>query len=255
MTLFAAKFLLSPLCVVLVSMAGRRWGLAVAGALGSLPVIAGPILLVISMTNGRDFGAEAATSAVLALCALTAFLVAYGWAARRFGALPSLLIGWAAFLVGIAILNEIPQLPVPSLLLAGASFLVGLKLLPLPTDPKLVPTPPPWWDLPLRALTALALVVSISAAASLLGPQLSGLLTPFPILSGVLAVFTHVQGGRQQMILLFRSFLLGFYSFASFCFVVAVALEELAIAPTFLLATLVSVLVQISVFSFALRRK
>jgi len=32
--------------VVAVALAGRRWGVAVAGVLGGLPVVAGPILLV-----------------------------------------------------------------------------------------------------------------------------------------------------------------------------------------------------------------
>jgi len=45
-TLLAAKLLLAPLCVVAVSLAGRRCGAAVAGVLGGLPVVAGPILLV-----------------------------------------------------------------------------------------------------------------------------------------------------------------------------------------------------------------
>jgi len=59
-TLLAAKLLLSPLCVVVVSLAGRRWGVAVAGVLGGLPVVAGPILLVETLIHGRDFGADAA---------------------------------------------------------------------------------------------------------------------------------------------------------------------------------------------------
>ena len=52
-TLLAAKILLSPLCVVAVSLAGRRWGVAVAGVLGGLPVVAGPILLVETLVHGR----------------------------------------------------------------------------------------------------------------------------------------------------------------------------------------------------------
>lgn len=40
MTLLAAKILLAPLCVVAVSLAGRRWGVAVAGLLGGLPGVA-----------------------------------------------------------------------------------------------------------------------------------------------------------------------------------------------------------------------
>lgn len=255
MTLIAAKFFLSPLCVVLVSMAGRRWGLAVAGALGSLPVVAGPILLVIALENGRAFGAEAATGTVLALSALTGFLVIYGRAALKLGPLPSVLLGWAAFLLGIAILDLIPHVAVPALILSGLSFAIGLRLLPAPSDPNLMPTPPPWWDLPLRALTALALVVTISGIATFLGPKWSGLLAPFPILTAVLAVFTHIQGTHEQLIVLFRSFLLGFYSFAGFFFVLAITLNKIPIAPAFLLATTVSILVQLAVFSFAVKRR
>ncbi len=73
MTLLAAKILLSPLCVVAVSLAGRRWGVAVAGVLGGLPVVAGPILLIETLIHGRDFGADAAAGTLLGLAALTAF--------------------------------------------------------------------------------------------------------------------------------------------------------------------------------------
>lgn len=65
MTLLAAKFLLAPLCVVAVSLAGRRWGVAVAGVLGGLPVVAGPILLVETLLHGGDFGADAAAGTLL----------------------------------------------------------------------------------------------------------------------------------------------------------------------------------------------
>jgi hypothetical protein len=64
-TLLATKVLLAPLCVVAVSLAGRRWGVAVAGVLGGLPVVAGPILLVETLLHGNDFGADAAAGTLL----------------------------------------------------------------------------------------------------------------------------------------------------------------------------------------------
>lgn len=100
MAIVLAKLLLSPLCVVAVSLAGRRWGVAVAGVLGGLPVVAGPILLVLTLVHGRQFGAEAAAGTLLGLAALTLFVVVYGRASERFGPPPSVLAGWAAFLSG-----------------------------------------------------------------------------------------------------------------------------------------------------------
>ncbi|HEX5713346.1 MAG TPA: hypothetical protein VFX85_08550 [Solirubrobacterales bacterium] len=243
MTLLAAKLFLSPLCVVAVSLAGRRWGMAVAGLLGGLPVVAGPILLVETMLHGRGFGADAAAGALLGLAALTAFVVVYGRVARTAGPLASVLCGWAAFLAGVAVLSLVEPPPALSLLLVGAGFAFGLRLLPpAPAGP--APAPPPWWDLPARALAALALVMALTSVSGALGPHLSGLLAPFPIITSVLAAFTHAHGGFAQVAVLLRNFLLGFYGFAAFCFVLALALPELSTAGAFGLATAVALTVQ-----------
>lgn len=145
--LLLAKALLAPLCVVGVSLAGRRWGVAVAGVLGGLPVVAGPILLVITLLHGGEFGADAAAGTLLALAALTAFVVVYGRAAPRLGPLPSALCGWTAFLLCVAVLNLVEPPPALSLVLVAAFFALGLRTLP-PTPAPPAAAAPPWWDLP-----------------------------------------------------------------------------------------------------------
>lgn len=248
MALLATKLLLAPLCVVGVSVAGRRWGVAVAGVLGGLPVVAGPILLVLTLVHGRSFGADAAAGALLGLGALTLFVVVYGLVAPRAGAAVSVLAGWAAFLVGVALLTLIEPPAEISLLLVGAGFALGYRLLGAPAPPLAPPAPPPWWDLPGRALSALVLVVTLTAVSGALGPQLSGLLAPFPIVTSVLAVFTHLHGGVDQVRVLLRSFLVGFYGFAAFCFALAVALPDLETAAAFTLALIAALATQTVTF-------
>ncbi|HEY5708498.1 MAG TPA: hypothetical protein VIS51_03815 [Solirubrobacterales bacterium] len=244
MTLLAAKILLSPLCVVAVSLAGRRWGVAVAGVLGGLPVVAGPILLVETLLHGHGFGADAAAGTLLGLVALTVFVVVYGRVAAAARPIPSVLCGWTAFLLGVAVLNLIQPPPALSLILVAACFALGLRLLPpLPTSPPAVAAPP-WWDLPARALAALVLVLVLTAVSGALGPHLSGLLAPFPIITSVLAVFTHTHDGFAQVSILLRNFLFGFYGFAAFCFVLAISLPTLAIATAFGFATAAALAVQ-----------
>lgn len=243
MTLLAAKILLAPFCVVAVSLAGRRWGTAVAGVLGGLPVVAGPILLVVTLLHGREFGADAAAGTLLALVALAAFVVVYGRVAPAAGPVASVLCGWTAFLLCVAVLSLVQPPPAASLLLAGACFALGLRLLPAP--PASSPAAaPPWWDLPARALAALGLVLALTAASGALGPHLSGLLAPFPIITSVLAVFTHTHGGVAQVDVLLRNFLFGFYGFAAFCFALTLALPELSTAAAFALATAAALAVQ-----------
>jgi hypothetical protein len=243
-TLLAAKILLAPLCVVAVSMAGRRWGVAIAGVLGGLPVVAGPILLVETLIHGRAFGADAAAGTLLGLAALTAFVVVYGRVAPASGPLPSVLRGWTAFLLCVAVLSLVQPPPALSLVFVGACFALGLRLLPPATAPPPTAAAPPWWDLPARALAALGLVLVLTAASGALGPHLSGLLAPFPIITSVLAVFTHAHGGFAQVSVLLRNFLFGFYGFAAFCFTLAVVLPGLEVAAAFGLAAATALAIQ-----------
>lgn len=247
MTLIAAKVFLAPLCVVAVSLAGRRWGVAIAGVLGGLPVVAGPILLVVTLLHGRDFGADAAAGTLLGLACLTAFVVVYGRVAAAAGSAPSVLCGWTAFLLGVAALSPIHPPPALSLAVVAACFALGLRLLPPAPEQPPVALTPPWWDLPARALAALGLVLTLTAVSGALGPHLSGLLAPFPIITSVLAVFTHAHDGATQVNILLRNFLVGFYGFATFCFTLAVALPTLSTGGAFGLATTTALAVQASI--------
>jgi len=242
MAVVLAKLLLAPACVVAVSLAGRRWGIAVAGVLGGLPVVAGPILVVLTLVHGPSFGAEAAAGTLLGLAALTLFVVVYGRAAERAGPWLSLFAGWGAFLCGVAFLQLLDPPPGVSLVFVAVCFAAGLALLPAPTVAPAPGAAPPRWDLPARGLAALALVVAISAASGALGPSLSGLLAPFPIITSVLAVSTYVHDGRAQLRVLLRNFLIGFYGFAAFCFVLALSMDSLS-APLAFSAALAAALV------------
>jgi hypothetical protein len=253
MALLATKLLLAPLCVVAVSLAGRRWGLAAAGILGGLPVVAGPILLVLTLTHGSGFGATAAAGTLLGLAALTTFVVAYGRVAPAAGPAFSVVTGWTSFLACVAFLTLLDPPPGISLLLVGACFAAGLSLLPALARPPALSSALPWWDLPARGLAALALVIALTAVSGTLGPELSGLLAPFPIITSVLAVFTHAHGGADQVRVLLRNFLVGFYGYAAFCFALAIGLPSLGVAAAFAVALAAALAVQ--GLTFALRSR
>jgi MFS family permease len=207
--------------------------MGVAGLLGGFPVVAGPVLLVETLLHGAAFGADAAAGTLLALAALTAFVVVYGQAAGKLGPVACALCGWSAFLLGVLVLSFVQPPPVLSLIFVGACFAAGLRLLPPAAEAAPSDAEPPRWDLPARAGAALLLVLGLTAVSGALGPHLSGLLAPFPIITSVLAVFTYAHAGVDQALLLLRNFLLGFYGFAAFCFVLAISLPDLPTAAAF----------------------
>jgi hypothetical protein len=244
MTVMAAKLLLAPLCVIGVSLAGRRWGMGMAGVLGGLPVVAGPILLVETLLHGPPFGADAAAGALLALAPLTAFVVVFGRATGRLGPIASAFCGWSAFLFGVLVLSFVQPPSALSLIFVGACFAIGLRLLPPAEEAVTAGAAPPRWDLPGRAGAALLLVLGLTALSGALGPHLSGLLAPFPIITSVLAIFTYAHAGVDQVDLLLRNFLLGFYGFAAFCFVLAISLPDFSTAAAFGAAAAAALIVQ-----------
>jgi hypothetical protein len=233
----AAKLLLAPSFVMAASLAARRFGAKVGGLLGGLPVVAGPILLVFALSHGRAFAAQAATATLLGIVSLCAFILVYARLAGRWRWLFSLLAGWLSFLAVGALFSVVSVGAGLALALACGALVATLLALPaVEGHGGETPTPPPPWDLPLRGLSALALVLAITAVAGSLGPKLSGLLTPFPVVATVLAVFTHVQHGERHLVRIMRGFSAGLFGYVLFCFVLAVSLRSAGVATSFLIA-------------------
>jgi len=243
-TLLAVKLLLAPAFVVGASLAARRYGVQVGGVIGGLPVVAGPILLVYALAHGRAFAAGAAAGTLLGLVSLIAFAVVYGRLAGRWFWGWSMLAGWLAFGAGTVLFNALSPPLGAALALAALAIAAGLALLPRTPPGAAEHAAAPAWDLPMRAACALALVVALTAVSGWLGPQLSGLLAPFPVITTVLATFTHAQRGHAELTRLLRGLLRGFGAFALFCFVLALALRSLDTAAAFALATSVALLTQ-----------
>jgi hypothetical protein len=243
-TLIAVKVLLAPSFVVGTSMAARRFGARTGGLIAGLPVVAGPILLAYALANGRGFAANAAAGTLLGLVSLIAFVVVYARLAQRLSWATSMVIGWLVFVAFTAAFSGLHIPAAGALPLALAALMTGLLVLPRQRPLAHVPPPPPSWDLPLRAACAMTLVLSLTAIAGWLGPQLSGLLAPFPIIATVLAVFTHAQRGTGELVRLLRGMVSGFAAFALFFFTLAVTLRHMPTAAAFALATGLAVGVQ-----------
>jgi hypothetical protein len=254
MALLAVKLLLAPCFVIGASLTARRYGPRIGGLVGGLPVVAGPILLVYAIAHGRDFAANAAAGTLLGLISLIGFVVVYGRLAGRVSWPVGLLAGWLAFVAGTLLFSTFTASAALALALACGGCAAGLALLPKPRCEPLPQAAPPAWDLPLRAGCAVTLVLALTAAAGWLGPQLSGLLAPFPVIASVLATFTHSQRGVDEALRLLRGLITGFGAFALFCFTLALSLRALGVTAAFALASGVALLTQSLLLRRALRK-
>jgi hypothetical protein len=241
MTVLALKLLLAPLLVVASSLAGRRWGPRLAGILVVLPIVAGPILLILYVDQGNGFAAAAARAATLAIVPLAFFALIFAYLSRNHGWLLTLLAAWVAVLLADLALAQAHVPAMVALVLAlvalhGAGAL--LRRLDQPSPP---PIPTPWWDLPARAVATALLVVLVTGLADLLGPALTGALAPFPIALSVVCAFTAAQASHAGVLALLRGIVPGLDGFALFCFLVAVLINRLGALAAFGIATTAAV--------------
>lgn len=243
--MLALKLFLVPSLIWAITFAGRQWGPAVAGWLSGFPVISAPVLFFFAVDQGPQFAAQAAVGTLSAVFAVFLFALVYAWTATRHHWLPSLAAGLLGYFVLIGVLNVVlPPLWVSAPLiyamvaLAPRLFPPGGAAMKAPVSGRL--------EIVLRMAAGAALVLALTVFASDLGPRLGGLLTMFPVLGSVLAVFSHRQAGAPFTISLLRGMALGYYAFTTFCLVLALTLPRMAIGHAFLLALGVAAFIQVS---------
>jgi hypothetical protein len=232
-------------------LAGRRWGLKISGWISGFPIVAGPILFFFAREQGNVFAAAAARKTLLGLLAFGSFVLAYGWASRRLHVTASILVGWTAFFLVAASVMHWETALVPSFGLAVGGLTVVGRLMP---ETGAVPLAPPGqsgtgqaFDLPLRMAATALLVLSLTGLAHALGPSWSGVLTPFPVATAVLAGFAQWRQGPDSAARFLSGSLMGMFGFSSFCLVLGWTLVPWGMARAFGSAIAAVLLVQVVV--------
>jgi len=250
--LLALKLFLAPVLIGLVSIAVRHWGPAVGGWLVSLPLTSAPVILFLAIEQGPAFASRAAQDTLLGIISVASFCLVYYWFSFRFSWSISMIAGWGAFFA-LTFIEEGIILPLLFSFVVVIAFLaVVLKVMPKSQSKDIAINPPPW-DTPLRMLVATAFVLGLTGAASILGPQLSGLLAPFPMFTTILAVFTHHLQGADFTRRLLRAVVTGSFTFVTFFLVISLLVNRWGIAVAFGLA-LLAALATHSASLFLIRR-
>lgn len=231
------KLTLVPFFLLANSLAGRRWGPAVAGRLTGLPVVAGPIMWFLAQEQGPAFGAEAASAALAAVTAVLCFAAAYARCCLRLPwglALPVAVGAWG---LTVAALSALPR--------GSVAWAAPVAVLALLVAPRAFPTtevapaagPLTWGDLAVRMVVGALLTLLITGMAAQLGAGWSGLVTTYPVLTSVMAVSSQRAQGAVFAAALLRAMVTGLYAFAAFFGALALLLPHLGTGASFLVAT------------------
>jgi len=237
--ILALKLFLTPILIASVTLAGRRWGPGVSGWLIGLPLTSGPVSVVLALQYGPDFAARAAVGTLGGMASVLAFCLVYSVAALRASWPVCALAGGLAFWLSTSAWNQFSLSLWPTSAVLLVAIVVTLLLFPRRGAPANGTSA--WrWDIPARMIVASAFVLALTAAAANLGPQLSGLLSPFPIYALVMAAFAHRQQGTAAAARLLRGVVLGAFGFGAFFLIVGGLLPGLGLEWTYALAAAVA---------------
>lgn len=237
MPLLVLKLILTPLLMLSLTLAGRRWGQTVSGIFAGLPLNSGPISFLFALQYGTTFAAEAAVGSMGGMIAVGAFAIVYATLTRRFGWIICVTLAEAAYFAVIYALNVL-SLPLTATLVLTVSILLLFLWRMPPRAPAVFAPELGKWDLPARIVVATLFVLIITALGDILGPQLGGLISTFPIFATVLAVFTHRQLGASAAAQWLRGTIVGMFSTVAFYVVVGYLVTTLPIYLTYSLAVL-----------------
>src|SRR5262249_21296584 len=154
-----------------------------------------PVALILALEHGAAFAAAAAAGTMAGTISQAAFSLAYAGLAARGPALAA-AAGATAFVLATAALHGLAFPPLLLFVVVTGSLVATPQLRPghAPARP-VTPAPSPRWDLPARMIVATGFVLLLTGLAPVLGPRLTGLLSPFPIYAAVLTIFAQRGGG------------------------------------------------------------
>ena len=231
------KLAVVPLALLLLGIVERRHGPRIAGWLAGFPVIAGPLLLFVSLDHGKAFGSAAALAAFFGLLPWLSFSTVYAYCARFWGWGWSAVAGFSAWAIVATVIVALQGRSTLLQILPFAAILGAIWIYPngKASDE---PREHGWWPLAVRVLAGAVLTFVIARFSDSIGSRWSGTFMTFPVMGSIVAIANHIEFGKRAVQDAAAGMALGLVSVAIFCFVLAQALERTGIGAAFGLAIL-----------------
>ena len=229
------KLTVVPLALLAFGIVERLHGPRIAGWLAGFPIVAGPLLVFVTLDQGAAFGSAAALGAFFGLVPWLAFAMTYAWAARRWRWFWCALIGFAVWTLVAMLAVWVEDGPRWLETIPLIAFVIALFAQPRgeASDEEREHV---WWGLPARMVAGAALTMVITQCASAMGTHWSGIFATFPVMGSIIAISSHVQYGRHAVQEAVAGMSMGLASVGAFCFAAYILLAMTGIWTAFALA-------------------
>ena len=244
MNILVLKLILAPLIIGSASLAGRRWGPAVSGWIVGMPLTSGPVIFFLAISHDIPFAANAIRGTLSGGISLIAFCLTHAWLAREFDWRITTLGSISTFALVTIMLQNLTMHLLPLFVLVLLTISLGLWLMPKQEGGQIAVSTLSQWDIPARIVVGTSFILFVTGIAPIIGPQLTGLLTTFPLFAAILAIFAQRQQGYDGAINVLRGLTLGLFAFAGFYLVLGLLIEQTSLAVSFGFAILTALSIQ-----------
>ncbi len=193
-SLFYLKVFIAPAMVLCVSYLQSKFGDRFGGWLIGLPITTGPFILIIGIQEGVTFAGRTTHGVLLGQIALIVFCWVYAAATLRSPWYLAILLGTLACLATGFLVTQVKVSTLVTTPALIAGWLLAMKFWPDSHLPEQKITPPKW-ELPVRIMVTLTLLISLSAVAPRVGASVAGALSTYPVIASVLGTFNHKRFG------------------------------------------------------------
>jgi hypothetical protein len=236
MMLLALKLTLVPLFILTITLAANRWGPRVGVWLGGLPVVFGPITLLIALEQGGDFARASVIAGLAAMLAVVGFYVGYAILCLRV-AWPLAQAGATALWLGGALAASFAAHDLVSALIAATLAIAFATRFAPRVEPPHGRRGSAKAELAVRAAAGAALTLAATAIAEGMGAQAAGIVAMFPVVGSVMAIFSQRDAGPIYASAFLSGVARGLWSMLAFGTVLALMLRDGFVAVPFLTAT------------------
>ena len=198
-TLFFLKIIIAPVIVLSVSFLQRRFGDRFGGWLIGLPITTGPFIFIIGLQEGIAFAGHTARGVLLGQIALIVFCLAYSYSALKFPWPLAIALGTIACIGTGFLVTSIKVSLWVSMPLLVLTWLAAMKFWPKAALAAQKITHP-HWELPVRIVVTLVLLVSLSALAPHIGAKATGALSTYPVIASVIGAFNQRRFGPSATV-------------------------------------------------------
>jgi hypothetical protein len=182
--------------VVSASIITERSGPVIGALVATLPISAGPSYLFLSLDHDAVFIAQVALASLPINAATISLGLTYVLLAQRHNVLASCSTAVAVWLVLASIVHEVHWSLAEGLLANAIAFAICGPILDRYRHVrKMPPIVRRWYDIPLRASLVATLVATVTALSSWVGPTISGIMAPFPVMFVSMMLILHPRIG------------------------------------------------------------